>query len=233
MNRDSIVTIGLELPSGILPGKMTEKVPVIIESTSPSNSKEVTTLELDVIVLPSVWIDVQSSTQTLQGIVENERGELTLQISNLGNVPSGVSLGYLAPEGWTIEIQPIEINNLEPGATIECQVFVTPRESSEDGLKELTINANSTLEGDEIEKTASVINIDISKTGSGSNGGILGALESAGLPSWSIGVLFIVIITGIFSRPKQRDFAPLTSRKSSSLEDQLWPDLVMRERPLH
>ena len=87
MNRDSIVTIGLELPSGILPGKLTEKVPVIIESTSPSNSKEVTTLELDVIVLPSVWIDVQSSTQTLQGIVENERGELTLQISNLGNVP--------------------------------------------------------------------------------------------------------------------------------------------------
>ena len=215
MNRDSIVTIGLELPSGIFPGKLTDKVPIIIESTSPSNSKEVTTLEIEVIVLPSVWIDVQSSTLTLQGIDENERGEITLQISNLGNMPSGVSLGYLAPEGWTIEIQPIEINNLEPGATIECQVFVTPRESSEDGLKELTINANSTLEGDEIEKTASVINIDISKTGSGSNGGILGALESAGLPSWSIGLLFIVIITGmIFVGIKVRDdFAPLTSEE--------------------
>ena len=215
MNRDSIVTIGLELPSGILPGKLTEKVPVIIESTSPSNSKEVTTLEIEVIVLPSVWIDVQSSTLTLQGINENEEGELTLHISNLGNMPSGVSLGYLAPEGWTVEIQPIEITNLEPGATIECRVSVMPRESSEDGLKELIINANSTHEGDEIAKTASVINIDISKTGSGSNGGILGLLESAGLPSWSIGLLFIVTISGmIFLGIKARDeFAPLTPQE--------------------
>ena len=215
MNRDSIVTIGLELPSGILPGKLTEKVPVIIESTSPSNSKEVTTLELDVIVLPSVWIDVQSSTQTLQGIVENERGELTLQISNLGNVPSGVSLGYLAPDGWTIEIQPIEITNLEPGATIECRVFVTPGKSSEDGLKELTINANSTLEGDEISKTASIVNIDISKTSSGNNGGILGLLESAGLPGWTIGLLFIVTIIGItlLGFKAREEFAPLSSEE--------------------
>ena len=59
MNRDSVILVGLELPGAIEPGLLPFSVPVIIESTSPSGNVEVNTVNLDVTVVESVWLQVQ------------------------------------------------------------------------------------------------------------------------------------------------------------------------------
>ena len=82
MNRDSVITIGLQLPAGTPAGPLSEKVPVIIESTSPSLSKETITVEMEVFVLPSVWIEIQSDSVNLQGISEGDQSTFTLKVYN-------------------------------------------------------------------------------------------------------------------------------------------------------
>ena len=196
MNRDSMVTVGIDLPSGIPAGILQERVPVIIESTSPSLSKEIITLDLEVTVVPSVWVEIQSFTTNLQGVPENERSEIMLQVSNLGNTASGVTMSYEAPDGWKVEIEP-NMLELDAGESVEVSIFITPRGSSEDGLKQLRINANSSMSQTGVISTPSEIVIDISKSDSSNQGGISGLLEAAGLPAWTLALFFVISLMGM------------------------------------
>ena len=133
MNRDSVITVALELPAGTPSGEITEKVPVIIESTSSRTlSKEVVTVEIDVTVLPSVWIEIgqiPANIPELQGIPENEQVEFSLEIINSGNTNSGASIESSTPEGWAVIIEPSNIENIEIGESFTVSFKITPRKS--------------------------------------------------------------------------------------------------------
>ena len=103
MNRDSVVNIALQLPSGTPPGNLSNKVPVIIQSTSPSLSTETVTLDLDVTVLPSVWLEIQSETPNIQGIAEGEETTLVLEVQNKGNTESPILINHEELDGWTVK----------------------------------------------------------------------------------------------------------------------------------
>ncbi|MCH1592021.1 MAG: hypothetical protein L7R66_03405, partial [Candidatus Thalassarchaeaceae archaeon] len=211
MNRDSVITIGLQLPSGTPSGTLSEKVPVIIESTSPSLSKETTTIEMEVVVLPSAWIDIQYDPVNLQGIPEGEESEFTLQVHNLGNTASGVWIDSEILEGWFIEIEPNILEELGPGEHADILVSIKPQKSSEDGLNQLIINANSTSEGGQIMVTESSVTIDVSKSTSSNQGGISGLFETLGLPAWSLVIVFFVALIGIvsFGIRTRQEFQPI------------------------
>jgi len=215
MNRDSIITIGLQLPSGTPAGLQSEKVPVIIESTSPSLSKETITVEMGVSVLPSVWIDVQSDSANLQGVSEGEESTFTLEVHNRGNYPSGVTLGHGDLDGWIVDFEPSSIEELGPGENAEIVVTIEPRKSAEDGLNQLLIFANSTSEGDQVTATQSSLTVDISKAKSSNSGGISGIFEALGLPAWTIAIVFFAVIVGTLSfgiRARQQ-FQPVGSEE--------------------
>ena len=215
MNRDSIITIGLQLPSGTPIGPLSDKVPIIIESTSPSMSKETITLEMDVSVLPSVWIDVQSDSENLQGVSEGEESTFTLKVHNLGNSPSGVWLDSDGLDGWTITFEPSMIEELSSGEHAEISVTVKPRKSAEDGLNQLLIFANSTSEDGQVTITQSSFVIDISKVKSSNSGGISGILEALGLPAWTIAILFFAVLVGTisFGIRARKEFHPVGSEE--------------------
>ena len=215
MNRDSIITIGLQLPSGTPVGALSDKVPIIIESTSPSMSKETITLEMDVSVLPSVWIDVQSDSENLQGVSEGEESTFTLEVHNLGNSPSGVRLDFDDLDGWTITFEPSVIEELSSGEHAEITVTVKPRKSADDGLSQLLIFANSTSEEGQVTVTQSSLTIDISKVKSSNSGGISGIFEALGLPAWTIAIVFFAVLVGLVSygiRARQ-EFQPVGSEE--------------------
>ena len=215
MNRDSIITIGLQLPSGTPVGTLSEKVPIIIESTSPSLSKETITVEMEVSVLPSVWIDVQSGSASLQGVSEGEESTFTLQLHNRGNSPSGVLLDYGGLDGWSISFEPSSIEELGPGENAEITVTVKPRKSAEDGLNQLQIFANSTSEGEQVTVTQASLTIDISKAKSSNSGGISGIFESLGLPAWTIAIVFFALLVGMvsFGIRARQEFQPVGSEE--------------------
>jgi len=215
MNRDSVITIGLQLPSGTPVGDLSDKVPIIIESTSPSMSKETITLEMDVSVLPSVWIDVQSDSENLQGVPEGEETTFTLEVHNLGNSPSGVRLYFEELDGWTITFEPSVIEELGSGEHAEITVTVKPRKSADDGLNQLLIFANSTSEEGQVTVTQSSLTIDISKEKSSNSGGISGIFQALGLPAWTIAIVFFAVLVGMvsFGIRARQEFQPVDSEE--------------------
>ena len=212
MNQDSVVNIALQLPSGTPAGTLSEKVPVIIDSTSPSLSKETITIEMDVIVLPSVWLETQSETISLQGIAEGEEASLMLHVHNRGNTQSGIFIHHEDLEGWKVQYQwPLE--ELEPGDHYEIAVSIRPGKSAEDGLSQLRFYANSTLQDNTVTLTNSSLNIDVSKSKSSNQGGISGLFDSLGLPAWTLAIVFVValgsiIVLGVRAR---EEFKPVGS----------------------
>ena len=215
MNRESIITIGLQLPSGTPAGTLSQKVPVLIESTSPSLSKETITVEIEVSVLPSIWIDLQTNSANLQGVAEGEESTFTLEVNNLGNTPSGVWLDYDAPKGWDISFEPSTIEELSSDEMFEITVTVKPSKSAEDGLNQLLIYANTTSDDGQITVTQSSSTIDISKLKSSNKGGIAGVFEALGLPGWSVALLFFATLVGAISigiRARQ-EFMPVGSEE--------------------
>ena len=212
MNRDSVVNIALQLPSGTPSGNLSNKVPVIIQSTSPSLSTETVTLDLDVTVLPSVWLEIQSETPSIQGIAEGEETTLVLEVQNKGNTESPILINHEELEGWTVKYQwPAE--DLEPGENYEITVSITPRKSAEDGLTQLRFYANSTSQDSMATLTNSSFVFDVSKSKSSNQGGISGLFETLGLPAWTLAVLFVVALGALISlgiRARQ-EFSPVDS----------------------
>lgn len=212
MNRESVVNIALQLPSGTPPGTLSNKVPVIIQSTSPSLSTETVTLDLDVTVLPSVWLEVQSGTPSIQGIAEGVETTLVLEVQNKGNTESPVIINHEELDGWTVKYQWPE-EELEPGQNYEITVSITPRKSAEDGLTQLRFYANSTSQDSMATLTNASFVFDVSKSKSSNQGGISGLLESLGLPAWTLAVLFVVALGALISlgiRARQ-EFSPVDS----------------------
>jgi len=219
MNRDSVITVGMELPAGTPSGEIIEKVPVIIESTSSRTlSKQVVTVEIGVTVLPSVWLEIEQipdNIPELQGIPEDEQVEFSLEVFNSGNKNSGVSIESITPEGWTVLIEPSTIDNIDIGESFTVSFKISPRKSSEDGLKEILIYANSTIDENLVFSTNSTIQIQISKSESSNEGGISGILSSLGLPPWSLAILFLFAIAGIVTLGvrARNEFSPLDSNQ--------------------
>ena len=212
MNRDSVVNIALQLPSGTPSGNLSNKVPVIVQSTSPSLSTETVTLDLDVTVLPSVWLEIQSETPSIQGIAEGEETTLVLEVQNKGNTESPILINHEELDGWTVKYQwPAE--DLEPGENYEITVSITPRKSAEDGLTQLRFYANSTSQDSMATLTNSSFVFDVSKSKSSNQGGISGLFETLGLPAWTLAVLFVVALGALISlgiRARQ-EFSPVDS----------------------
>lgn len=212
MNRDSLVNIALQLPSGTPSGILVEKVPVIIESTSPSLSTETITLEMDVMVLPSVWLEIQSETSSIQGIAEGAGASLVLQVQNKGNTKSPIYISHEDLDGWTVNYQwPAE--ELESGNHYEIIVSISPRKSSEDGLTQLRFYANSTAQDNLVTLTNSSFVVDISKSQSSNQGGISGLFETLGLPTWTLAIMFVFALAALVSlgiRARQ-EFSPIGS----------------------
>ena len=211
MNRDSVISIGLQIPSGTPMGALSEKVPVIIESTSPSLSKETFTVEMGVIVLPSIWIEITYDDVNLQGINGGEEKTLEFEVHNSGNSATGVSLEYEGLEGWKIMLEPDSVEEIGPGESIEVTVTIMPRNSADDGLKQVRIYANSTFDDGQVSVTESSIVIDVSKAKSSSKDGLAGIFDTLGLPAWSIAIVFFAALAGLvsFGIRARKEFQPI------------------------
>ena len=216
MNRDSVVSIGLELPGGTPEGILVDKVPVIIQSTSPSGNAEVFTVELEVTVLESVWLQVDSEVSKISGI--ESPTELNIVVRNMGNTPTGVLLYSETPDGWDLMITPSSISELAVGESVDVSVTINPRSSSEDGLKQIRIIANSTLSGP-LTVTDTALEIQVSKARNPNSGGISGLFEALGLPAWTFALFFMAVLGGLFvlGNRARKELRPI------STEEQLIP----------
>ena len=172
-------------------------MPVIVESTSPTGTVEVQTINLDVTVVPSVWLLVESETTQLQGIGTDQHQSFVVTVRNLGNAATGVSMGVEGLEDWDILLVPASINNLGVGDSAEVSVSIRSTTSSDDGLKQLRVIANSTVTSEDVTITESIYSIEVSRARSSNNGGLSGAMEAIGLPAWTLAIFFLLSVSAI------------------------------------
>jgi len=226
MNKDSIVSVALELSEGIIePGTLPDKVAVIIDSSSPSGLTETTTVELSVTIVQSVWITLEGQNINLQNLAINEEREIILNVSNFGNMPSGVDLAFTEPVGWEISFSNFDFSELSPGESREVSLFLEPKSNAKDGLIQIQIFANSTVifGSNSSEVSDSPVNAElmlaVSKERNSESGGLSGLFESMGLPKWSLAFVLILGLSAIL-------FTTIRMRESTSLirkEEELIP----------
>lgn len=197
MNREALVTIGLELPGNLPIGLLDERVSIILEATTPGEDIVVHTFELAVEVVPSIWIELAPDSNSLSNIDAGSEGRFTITVQNLGNVDTGVTLEIQGLEDWRISIEPSSIDSIVAGGSVDVIVTVSPDDEAQPGLMSFTVLANSTDEGGINVVTDDVLVLEVSRARDSSCSGIGCLLVRLGLPKWTLAVIFLFALAGL------------------------------------
>lgn len=198
MSEERVATIGLEIPLGVDAGMSSIALDILVRGG-------VSSAELDLVRSISLGIQVQEVSVPVVSFSEDRftdlpRSEVTIlnmTASNGGNIPLTTSFSTGEISGWTVEFEPSGVTNLAAGESVDVEVRITPSESADPGVKSFVILAtmgDALVEAGGFEATVA----------SGTNaGGFFGFLTSMGVPTWAVGILFLVIfgitLLGLFS----------------------------------
>ena len=197
MNREALVTVGLDVPGNLPVGMMEATVPVIVEAVTPGMETVTHTFELSVEITPSIFVDLTPDSMTLNDIQSDSSGIFTITVTNLGNQPSGFNFEASDLENWNIEINPISVGLIAVGESVEISVKASPESSAPPGLASFVIWANSTDSGESNAITNAEINLEVSRARDDSCSGIGCVMVSLGLPKWTLAIVFLMILSGL------------------------------------
>jgi len=198
MNREAFISVGLDLPGGLAVGELDQTVSVIIEFTTPAGDVYFQTVELIVEVLPSIWIILDSEVIFIDDISSGDEAVFLINVTNAGNIVTGADVYFIEVSGWGIELSESVMEGISPGESRLVEVSVKPQSNANYGLSSLEISANATdFFPSDTEITNSKLVLQMSKERTTSSGGLSGILESVGLPSWTLALLFLFALAGV------------------------------------
>ena len=209
MNREAIIVVSAVLPENIDPGILQDKIPIIIQANTPNQESITYTVEVSVIVLPSIWLSLESEITQVEDIKSDGNSNFAVTLLNKGNSQANVNISFTDLENWKITSDKDSIDNLSPGSEVSILVSASPTPSSSTGLVEFTIIADSPST-DELFVTSTPLTLKVSKARADNSGGISGQLENLGMPSWLIPLTFLSLVGVIF-------YAGINLRKNSML----------------
>ena len=197
MNREALVTVGLDVPGNLPVGMMDITVPVIVEATTPGMETVTHTFQLNVEIMPSIYVELSSDSMTLNDIKSGSSGAFIISVTNLGNQPSGFSFQVSELSNWNIEINPTTVDSIPVGESVEITVEASPRKSASPGLASFVFWANSTDSGSDSTITNNEILLEVSRSRDDSCSGIGCLMVSLGLPKWTLAIVFLVVLSGL------------------------------------
>jgi len=223
MNQEATIAVGIDLPGSLPVGPAGQTVSVIIEVTPPSGDDVyIYTVEMEIEVLPSIWIGVSCDSPSFEDIGTNGR-TFEVIVTNLGNSPAEVIIWSDDLEGWDVQISQAQPTILGAGESFTVAVTATPSEGTSNGLTHIQFTANSTGSGggDFATITEGTLEVGISKARDSNRGGLGGVLDSLGLPDWTLALTFLLLLGSIVvSGMRMRR----SSATSLSPEEELIPE---------
>jgi hypothetical protein len=222
MNQEATIAVGIDLPGSLPIGSAGQTVSVIIEATPPSGDEVyIYTVEMDIEVLPSIWIGLSCDSSTVEDIGFDGR-DFEVVITNLGNSPAEVIIWTNGTEGWDIQMSQDEPTILGVGESFVVTVTATPSQGASNGLTNIQFTANSTWSGGmSASITDGTLDVSISKARDSNRGGFGGILDSLGLPDWTLALTFLILLGSIVvSGVRMRR----SSATSLSPEEELIPE---------
>ena len=192
MNSEAVIEVVIDLPSNLAVGLLDDKATVIIEASTPAGEILLYTVEMDVLVLPSIWMDLSSDITTIEDIGHGGR-MFEVTISNLGNTQGNSTLSIYAPENWKVDAE--APSSIGPGESSTISIIATPDSDASSGLTTIVIQINSTSGSEDVSITDDSLEISVSKSRDSGRGGLGGILDSLGLPNWTMAVIVLVILS--------------------------------------
>ena len=199
MNREAYVSVGLDLPGDLPTGELSQIVSVIVEFTTPSGDTYFETIELSVVVVPSIWIVLESGLTSIEEVPSGQEAIFTVNVTNFGNTNTGAEIVISQSNDWNLQLSDNLVDDILPGESKIIELSVKSTSNTVYGLSSVELSANATnFFPDDVEVTNSKIQLQMSKERSTDSGGISGLIESLGLPSWTLALLFLFSLTGVF-----------------------------------
>ncbi len=197
MNREALVTVGLDVPGNLPVGISTGMVPVIVEAVTPGSETVTHTFELEVEILPSVWAYLTPDEISLNDIATEGDGIFTITVENLGNSNSGFTFEVGEVDYWSFEVDPVSVEMIPAGGSVEITVKATPTPSAALGLTSFILYANSTDDGTSNSVTNSELVLEVSRARDDSCSGIGCLMVKLGLPKWALALVFLFVLAGV------------------------------------
>ena len=197
MNREALVTVGLDVPGNLPVGISTGVVPVIVEAITPGAETVTHTFELQVEILPSIWVYMTPDEISLNDITAGESGVFTITVENLGNSNSGFIFEAGGIEHWSFEVEPESVEMIPVGGSVEITVKAIPTNSANLGLASFVLYANSTDDGTSNSVTNSELVLEISRARDDACSGIGCLMVKLGLPKWTLALVFLFFLAGV------------------------------------
>ena len=199
MNREAYVSVGLDLPGDLPTGELSQIVSVIVEFTTPSGDTYFETIELSVVVVPSIWIVLESGLTSIEEVPSGQEAIFMVNVTNFGNTNTGAEIVISRSNDWNLQLSDNLVDEILPGESKIIELSVKSTSSTVYGLSSVELSANATnFFPDDVEVTNSKIQLQMSKERSTDSGGISGLIESLGLPSWTLALFFLFSLTGVF-----------------------------------
>jgi uncharacterized membrane protein len=211
MNRHATISVGLNLPGNLPVGMLNEEVSVIIEAQTPSGEVEIYTIEMGVNVVPSIWLSLSVDNINLEDINIGTTKEFVINVSNIGNAPTSLKLGFITPEGWDVVLGHSNFDVLAAGESVIVTVTISPDSKAAFGLTSVTIFTNSTDGELSAWTTDANLELEVSRSRDEQCSGLSCIFVSLGLPRWTSALIFVfalvgLILGGINLRRSSNDF---------------------------
>ena len=197
MGREETFSVGLQLPCCLSEGIQNYEFSIIIEASTSQSMLISKTVILEVEVLPSIWLEITSDSESIEDIKTGSSQEVKLIVKNMGNYASEFTVDSNLIEGWVINIDTSSVGPIISGESIELITTIEPSSGAGYGLEPLGIFANSTDTNVQQNITNGELIIQISRARDDSCNGLGCLIVKAGLPSWTLAVLFLAVITGL------------------------------------
>jgi len=197
MNREALVTVGLDVPGNLPVGLSEGMVPVIVEAVTPGMETVIHTFELEVEIVPSIWVVMTTEEMTLNDISSGSSGSFRILVENLGNSDSGFTFEASSLDHWNFVVNPALDEMIPAGGSIEITVKATPSSSASLGLASFVLWANSTDDASSNSITNEELELEISRARDDSCSGIGCLMVQLGLPKWSLALIFLVVLAGL------------------------------------
>ena len=191
MHRTDEVQISVLMPPNTPIGPLEGDLTLMVTGTTYGGQELVRTATMGFVGIESAWLTLSTDGQDFSKLSDGEIRSDNLTVTNDGNTPCKVDFEISADSTWIISGLDT-IQNLEPGSSQTLQF--TLMNDGAVGLGTITISAIPTsAENAILINGSSELSVSSSSL-SGESGGLLQALEEAGIPSWVIGLISLIIL---------------------------------------
>lgn len=209
IHRSESIQISVVMPPGTPTGLLADTLTLLVTGTTSGGEELVRSATVLFHGKNAAWLSLSADIDDFERVEKGGQRTLNLTVQNDGNTACKVDFEVVVESGWLVTGLST-IQNLDAGASEVFEVIIVNDDAVGSSDVVITAIPTSTENTELINGSAEIHAASTSLTGDG--GGLLQALESAGIPSWAVGLVALLILAALVG-------AVVVLRKNSTVFD--------------